>query len=291
MLKNMNKKDLIAINHLVQVSTAGKDDKIIKYIIELNAEEKALFVEVFQPSGKFAVCLRKEMEDITEDELIPIVDSIEFDDILTKIIEGDEIDLSVKNNKVLIKSSKDNVDDYIELPYFEEDDEEKQSRENVKTAFKTRKYGTRNNILTFYERANKEDPKADATCKIDLKKLNIKNIATVFNKGAIEIGAKKGKFYITVGGGKQKQSKNITRTIKKRETKDPETKDPMNIKGMCTVLLQDTSCFSLLSSYSGLVNIDMKKDFPLVLKKKIAEHRIGVCYLISLLEEIEEVKE
>jgi len=286
MLKSMNKKDLIAINQLVQVAAAGKDDKIIKYIIELNEEEKALFVEIFQPSGKFAVCLRKEMEDITEDELIPIVDSIEFNEILTKIIEGDEVDLSIKNNKVLIKSSKNEINDTIELPYFEEDDEEIQSRKNVKTAFKSRKYGAVNNILTFYGRANKEDPKPDATCKIDLKKLNIKNIATVFNKGAVEIGAKKGKFYLTIGGGKQKQSKNITRTIKKGESKDP-----MNVKGECTILLQNTSCFSSLAGYSGLVNIDMKEGFPLVLKKKIAEHRIGICYMISLLEEIEEIKE
>jgi len=286
MLKSMNKKDLIAINQLVQVAAAGKDDKIIKYIIELNEEEKALFVEIFQPSGKFAVCLRKEMEDITEDELIPIVDSIEFNEILTKIIEGDEVDLSIKNNKVLIKSSKNEINDTIELPYFEEDDEEIQSRKNVKTAFKSRKYGAVNNILTFYGRANKEDPKPDATCKIDLKKLNIKNIATVFNKGAVEIGAKKGKFYLTIGGGKQKQSKNITRTIKKGESKDP-----MNVKGECTILLQNTSCFSSLAGYSGLVNIDMKENFPLVLKKKIAEHRIGICYMISLLEEIEEIKE
>jgi len=291
MLKKMNKKDLIAINNLVQVSTASSDDKIIKYVIEVNKEEKALFVEIFQPAGKYAVCLRKEMENITKDELIPIVDSVEFDLILTKVIEGNEVDLSVKDNKVLIKSSKDNVDNYIELPYFEEDDEEKQSRENVKTAFKTRKYGSANNILTFYARANKEDPKPDAICKIDLKKLNIKNIVEVFDKGAIEIGAKKGKFYLTIGGGKQKLGKNITRTIKKREEKDPEEKDPMNIKGECTVLIQDTSCFSLLSGFSGFVNIDMKEDFPLVIKKKISEHRIGICYLISLLEEIEEIKE
>ena len=285
MLK-MNKKDLIAINKLVQVSTADNENKIIKYIIELNKEEKALFVDIFQPSGKFAVCLRKTMEDITEDELIPIVDSVEFGEILSKVIEGDEVDISVKNNKVLIKASKDTIDDYIELPFFEEDDEEKQSRENVKTAFKTRKYGDKTNILTFYGRANEEDPKPDAECKLDLKKLNIKNIVSVFNKGAIEIGAKKGKFYLTVGGGKQKQTKNITRTVKKGETKDP-----MNIKGECTVLIQDTNCLSLLASYSGLVNIDMKKNFPLVLKKKIPEHRIGICYLISLLEEIEEIEE
>ncbi len=283
MLKKMNKKDLIAINNLVQVSTASSDDKIIKYVIEVNKEEKALFVEIFQPAGKYAVCLRKEMENITKDELIPIVDSVEFDLILTKVIEGNEVDLSVKDNKVLIKSSKDNIQNNIELPYFEEDDEEKQSGENVKTAFKTRKYGNANNILTFYERADKEDPKPDAVCKIDLKRLNIKNITTVFDKGAIEIGAKKGIFYLTIGGGKQKQSKNITRTIKKQESKDP-----MSIKGECTVLLQDTSCFSLLSDFSGLANIEIKKDFPLVLKKKIPEHRIGVCYLISLLEEIEE---
>lgn len=282
----MNKKALIAINKLVQVSTADNENKIIKYVIELNKEEKALFVEIFQPSGKFAVCLRKSMEDIVEDELIPIVDSIEFGEILSKIIEDDEVDLLVKNGKVLIKSSNDNIKDDIELPYFEEEDEEKQSRENVKTAFKTRKYGDKTNILTFYERNNKEDPKPDAECKIDLKKLNIKNIATIFDKGAIEVGAKKGKFYLTVGGGKQKQTKNITRTIKKGETNDP-----MNVKGNCAVLLQDVNCFSLLAGYSGLVNIEMKKDFPLVLKKKIPEHRIGICYLISLLEEIEEIEE
>lgn len=286
MLKEMNKKDLIAINKLVQVATADSDNKIEKYIIELNKEKKALFVEIFQPSGKFAVCLRKPMEDIVEDELIPIVDSIEFGEILTKIIDGDTVDISIKNNKVLIKASKDNIDNSIELPYFEEDDEEKQSRENIKTAFKTRKYGEKGNILTFYGRANKEDPKPDAECKIDLKKLNIKNITTIFDKGAIEISAKKGKFYLTVGGGKKKQSKNITRTIKKGETKDP-----MNIKGECTILLQDTNCFSMLANYSGLVHIDMKENFPLVLKKKIPEHRIGICYLISLLEEEEEIEE
>lgn len=285
MLK-MNKKDLIAINKLVQVSTADNENKIIKYVIELNKEENALFVEIFQPSGKFAVCLRKSIDNIIEDELIPIVDSIEFGEILTKVIEDDEVDISIKNGKVLIKSSNDNIKDEIELPYFEEEDEEKQSRENVKTAFKTRKYGEKTNVLTFYKRANEEDPKPDAECKIDLKKLNIKNIATIFNKGAIEVGAKKGKFYLTVGGGKQKQTKNITRTIKKGETKDP-----MKIKGNCAVLLQDVNCFSLLAGYSGLVNIEMKKDFPLVLKKKIPEHRIGICYLISLLEEIEEIEE
>jgi len=279
----MNKKDLITINNLVRVSTASTDDKIIKYIIELNKEEKSLFVDIFQPSGKFAVCLRKEIDNITKDELIPIVDSEELNEILTKIIEGDEIDLFVKDNKVIIKSSKDNTNDNIELPFYEENDEEKLSRENVKTAFKTRKYGNINNILTFYGRANKEDPKPDSVCKIDLKRLNIKNIATVFDKGAIEISTNKGIFYITVGGGKQKQNKNITRTIKKRESKDP-----MTIKGECTALLQDINCFSLLSGFSGLVHIDMKEDFPLVLKKKIPEHRIGICYLISLLEDIVE---
>ena len=284
MLKEMNKKDLIAINKLVRIPTASTEDRIEKYVIELNKEEKALFVEIFQPSGKFAVCLRKEMDNITEDELIPINDSENFDNILTKVIEGDKVDISVENNKVLIKSSDNNIDDDIELPYFEEEKEEAGSRENVKTAFKNRKYGNSNNILSFYERANKEDPNADATCKIDLKKLNIKNIADVFDEGAIEIGAKKGTFYLTVGAGKQKKSKNIRRTIKKGEIKD---KDPMNIKGECSVLLQDTNCFSLLSSYSGFVSIDMKENFPLVLKKKIPEHRIGICYLISLLEEVE----
>jgi len=286
MLKEMSKKDLIAINKLVQVATADLENKIIKYVIELNKEKKALFVEIFQPAGKFAVCLRKPMEDIVENELIPIVDSVEFGEILSKIIEGDEVDISIKNNKVLIKSSKDTINDNIELPFFEEDDEEKQSRENVKTAFKTRKYGDKSNILTFYERNNKEDPKPDAECKIDLKKLNIKNIASVFDKGAIEIGAKEGKFYLTVGGGKQKQSKSIMRTIKKGKDKDP-----MSIKGQCAVFVQDINCFSILADYSGLVHIDMKEDFPLVLKKKIPEHRIGVCYLISLLEEIEEIEE
>lgn len=286
MLKNMNKKDLIAINNLVRIATAPSEDKIEKYVIELNKEEKALFVEIFQSSGKFAVCLRKEMNNIAKDELIPINDSTEFDNILTKIIVGDKVNISIKDNKVLIKSSDDNIEDDINLPYFEEDDNEKSSRENVKTAFKSRKYGNANNILTFYEIENKEDPKADAICKIDIKKLNIKNIADVFDEGAIEIGAKEGIFYITIGAGKQKQDKNITRTIKKANTEDP-----MNIKGECTVLLQDINCFSLLSSYSGLVNIEMKEDFPLVLKKKIPEHKIGICYLISLLEEIEEVEE
>ena len=288
MLKEMNKKDLIAINNLVRVSTANSEDKIIKYVIELNAEEKALFVEIFQPSGKFAVCLRKDnITGITKDELIPIVDSKEFDDILTKVINSEEIDLFVKNNKVHIKASKDNIDNAIELPFFEEDDEEKEARENVRTAFKTRKYGIKSNILTFYEKANEEDPKPDAVCKIDLKKLNIKNLAEVFDKGAIEISAKKGKFLLAIGGGKQKQKKNIIRTIKK----DVGKKDPMSIKGECTVLLKDTSCFSLLAGYSGLVYVEMKKDFPLVLKKQIPEHRIGVCYLISLLEEIEDIEE
>jgi len=301
MLKEMNKKDLIAINKLVQVATADSDDKIMKYIIELNKAEKALFVEIFQPSGKFAVCLRKDMDDIVEDGLIPILDSKEFDDILTKIIDGDKVDISVKDNKVLIKASKDTINNDIELPFFEEEEDEKQSRENVKTAFKTRKYGNANNILTFYKKAileknedikpediKPEDIKPDATCKLDIKKLNIKNITDIFDKGAIELSAKKGKFYLTVGGGKQKQAKNIRRTIKKGETKDGETKDPMNIKGECTVLIKDANCFSLLSTFSGLVNIDMKKDFPLVLKKKIPEHKIGICYLISLLEDIEE---
>jgi len=298
MLKEMNKKDLIEINKLVQVATADSDDKIMKYIIELNEKEKALFVEIFQPSGKFAVCLRKEMNDITEDGLIPILDSKEFNDILTKIIDGDNVDISIKDNKVLIKASKDTIDNYIELPFFEEDDDEKQSRENVKTAFKTRNYGNVNNILTFYKKAipkdtkpediKPKDLKPDATCKLDIKKLNIKHITEVFTEGAIELSAKKGKFELTVGGGKQKKAKNIRRTVKKGETKEGETKDPMNIKGECTVLIKDANCFSLLSTYSGLVNIDMKKDFPLVLKKKIPEHKIGICYLISLLEDLEE---
>lgn len=271
--------DLIAINNLVRVYTASSDDRIKKYIIEADKEEQALFVEIFQPDGKFAVCLRKEMEDIPEDILIPIEDSEYLNKILKLYNKNDVLRLYVNEKKVIIKSNHD----IIKFPYFEEDDDEKQSRENVKIAFKTRKYGSINNILTFYGRANKEDPEPDATCKIDIKKLDIKKITSIFDMGAIEVGVIKNIFYLTIGGGKQKLSTSILRVITEGKTKDPTT-----ISGKCSVLLQDISCFSLLASYSGFVNIDMKEDFPLVIKKEIEKHRIGVCYLMSLLEEMGE---
>lgn len=275
----MKRNDLIVINDLVRAKKGDYYVGIDKYIIEFNKKEKALFVEQFDPKGIYLILLRKEMENITKDELIPIADSIYFGDILSKIIEEDEIDLFVEDNKVIIKTSNKTIG----MSYFEEDEEEVFSRESTKSAFKTRKHGEEANMLTFYMRENEEDPNPDAKCKIDLKRLNIENISNIFDTGETEIGAKKGNFYITIGDGKQKKAHSIRTTIKKERDKDL-----MNVKGECSALLQSSNCLSILAEFSGFTYIEMKKEFPLVIKKKILEHDIGICYLVSLLEELDD---
>lgn len=268
----INREDLIAINDLAQISTATKVGKMQNYIIEINKEEGCIFVEKYHHTGSYAVCLRKDLDNIKKDELIPIADSIKFGEILSQIIDDEEISISTKDNKVLLKTEKDN----IELPYYEEEDEEKESRERVKIAFKTRKYGNEDNVLSYYELENSEDAEPDAICKIDMKKLKIKKISDVFGVSSVIIGAKQGIFYINIG---EKQTYTIKRTIKKGE------KDAMNIEGECEVILQNTDCFSLLAKYDGMTFVDMKENFPLVVKKKLPANRIGLNYLISLMEE------
>lgn len=273
----VNKADLVLINNLIQVSSATKENRIPNYILEFNKELGSIFVEIYQPLGRYAVCLRKEMDGITKNELIPISNSVEFGEILSKVIESEVIDLSVKDNKVIIKTPKSkNMQDDITLPYYEEDEDELSARNNLKEAFYSRDYGDPDNTLTFYERSDPEDKEPSSVCKIDLQKLNIKNITEVF-EGQVEISTKNKTFFLKVGG---KKAKTIKRTIKK-ENKE----DQMNITGECTVLLQEMSCFTMLSKFSGFVQIDLKKEYPLVLKKKFPDKKLGLCYLISMLEE------
>jgi len=275
---NITKKEMILINELIQVETANKQDKIIRYVIEANKDEKALLVEAFQPNGKFAVFLRKKIPDLDESFNIPIENSVEFGEILSKVIDTNEITIKIEKNKVILENKKDT----IELPFFEESKTEIERKKTLQGFFETKKYGNATNMLTLYERENKDDPNPDAKCKLDLKKLNIKNITSIFNKGAVEISAKDEKFFLTIGGGKRKKSKNITRIIEKEEDKEE-----FKIDGECSILLQDINCISMLSKSDGITYIDMKKEFPMVLKKKFPDENIGVCYSVSLLEESE----
>lgn len=263
----MKRNDLIVINNLVRAGIEDYCEGIDKYIIEFNKKEKALFVEQFDPNGVYAILLRKEMENITKDELIPINNIKYFGNMLSKIIKDDEIDLFVEDNVVIIKTSKGD----IKMICFEEDDDEKESREIVKNVFKTRKYGNANNIVTFYERINKDDPNPDARCEIDLEKLG-KEIF-VYDEETKEIGAFKDTFYIRINND------DYCSIIRKEDDKDL-----MNIIGECTIFIDDIDCLLSLSIFSGFVNIHMKKKFPLVIIKEIPEHKIGVNYIISIKE-------
>lgn len=274
----MNTVDLIALNELVQISTALKMDRINKYVLQLKEKEKTIIVEIYQQSGKFGVLLRKDIEGIEEDEIIPIVDAFKLGEWLTKIVDSKKIKISVKKNTVLFETKKDK----LKLPFFEETDKEIASRNKIRSSFKTLKYGEENNNLVYYKLEDPEDPDPDAICKVDLKKLKLKNISNIFEINYVTLKAGNGKFSIV---GKEKTGIEIEKTIFK------EQKDAMSVKGKCEILLQDIDCITMLSKFGGMTIIKMKQAFPLVLIKKLPENRIGVNYLISIMEDMDDEPE
>ena len=274
MLINFETKRLKMINDLARISTAVLEDQINKYIMELNAEEQCIYIEQHSKNGSVSVNMKINDTSIKEDAEIPIYDTEEFKKILD-IIDDNMIDIRVEKKKIIIETSKD----IINLPIYERTNEEIESIESLKTLFTSRKFGNKNCYFIGHidEKTNK--PKPDAIIKIDLNSINLKKIRNVFNKGLINVVVKNNSFIISIGTGKRKEGKNITRAISKKDNKDP-----MNIKGECSIFLQDINCFHLLSSYEGYTHIDMKKNTPILIKRTFTKERIGVCYIVSIRE-------
>ena len=274
----MNREDLIVLNDLVRVSSALSINRIKNYVIQVSKKENALIVENYQETGKYGVLLRKEMGTINKDEIISISDPDKLGEYLSRIADDDEVSLSVKDNIVLLKTKKDK----LKLPCYDESEREIESRKRIGKSFTTKKYGDDDNQFTFYGREDPENPNPDAVCKIDLKKLKLKNISSIFEISYVTISAKNGKFSI---GAKEKKITEIERTIKKEE------KDAMDVEGECEIQIQDIDCINMLASYDGMTIVEMKEGFPLVLKKKLPKNRIGINYIISITEDIIEDEE
>lgn len=258
-------KDLILINELVQVSTNTLDNKIKQYIIEVNKKEKALIVEAFQEHGNYSVFLRKELEDVEEDEKINIANSEILSDILKNIIDDDEINITMSKKGISIDS------DEILLATYEPDEDEIKSRNLLLKFFNNRNYGETDNILNIYKE-DKDNPKYDAKCRLDLSKLKANKIRNIFSDGNINIKVQKGVFYFNIKG-----INSINRKIKSKGKTD-ETK----ITGDCDIMISDLGCFNMLSKFKGFVNIEMKKEFPLLIKKKLDDEKIGINYVITI---------
>jgi hypothetical protein len=275
MLINFETKKLKMINDLARISTAVLEDQINKYTMELNAEEQCIYIEQHSRNGNVSVSMKIDDTSIKEDAEIPIYDTNEFKEILN-IIDDDLIDIRVEKKKVIIETSKD----IINLPSYERTNEEIESIESLKSLFTSRDFGNKKCYFIGHIDKETNKPKPDATVKIDLNSINLKKIRSVFNKGLINIIVKDNTFLISIGTGKRKQNKNITKTISKKDNKDP-----MFAKGECSIYLQDINCFNLLSSYEGYTHIDMKKNIPILIKRIFTKERIGVCYIVSIREE------
>jgi len=276
----INTNDLITLNNLVQVSSAIKLNRIDSYVLEVNKEEKALFVEKYQETGRYGVLLRKELSGIRKDELIPISDAEKLGEYLSKIVDDEEVKISIKDNVVIFEHQNGS----LKMSSYEESEGDIESRKKIRKAFETVKYGDDDNTLTYYALENEEDPNPDAVCKIDLNRLKLKNISNVFKKIThFTLKAKDGKFHIH--GKEQNKITEVERTIEKGE------KDAMNVEGESEILLQDIDCITMLAQYDGMTIIEMKPAFPLVLKKKLPENRIGMSYIVSIMEETEEEEE
>lgn len=275
----IKRNDLIVLNDLVQVSSAISASRIDRYVIQANKEEKAIIVEKYQNAGRFGVLLRKELAGIRKDDLIPISDAKKLGEYLNIIADDEDIKISIDKNIVLFEHDTGK----LKLASYEEDEREVESRERIRGAFETLNYGNDDNKLTYYKKEDESDPDPDAICKLDLKRLKLKSISSVFKKiSYVTLKANDGKFYINAKEGKVTE---VERTIEKGE------KDAMSIEGDCEILLQDLDCINMLAQFDGTTIIEMKPLFPLVLKKKLPDNRIGINYIVSLTEIVEEQEE
>ena len=275
MLINFETEKLKMINDLARISTAVSEDQISRYIMELKAEEQCIYIEQHSKNGNVSVSMKIEDTSIKEDAEIPIYDTKEFKEILD-IIDDDVIDIRVEKKKLVIETSKD----VINLPIYERTNEEIESIESLKSLFTSRDFGDKKCCFIGHIDKETNKPKPDATVKIDLNSIKLKKIRNTFKKGLINVVVKDKTFLISIGTGKRNENKNITRAISKIDNKDP-----MNVKGACSIYLQDINIFHLLSSYEGYTHIDMKKNIPILMKRIFTKERIGVCYIISIREE------
>lgn len=271
----IKRNDLIILNDLVQVSSAPKNNRIDSYIMEINKEENAIFVERYQSTGRFGVLLRKEITGVKKDDLIPISDADKLGEYLSKIVDDEDIKVSIKDNIVLFEHENGS----LKLASYEEPDQEKEAREKLKRAFEKVKYGDDDNLLTYYKNEDENDPNPDAVCKIDLKRLKLKNFSSIFNITYVKLKVKDGIFYINA---KEEKTTEAERKVQKGE------KDATNIEGESEILLQDLDCINMLAQFDGMTTIEIKGAFPLVLKKKLPENRIGINYIVSIMQTVEE---
>lgn len=275
MLINFEVSKLKMINDLARIATATQSDKIDKYIMELSAKDKCIYIEQYNSSTSISVSMKIDDPDIKEDAEIPIYDTDEFNDIL-ELIDDDKIDISKENNEIKIITTKDN----IKLPIYERTSKEQTGINSLKSLFTNRNYGNEKCYFIGHIDEKTKKPIYEATAKVDLNSINLKKIRKIFNTGLINVIVKDGNFIISIGTGKREQDKSITRVISKKDTKDP-----MKTKGNCSMLIKDINCFNLLAGYEGYTLIDMKKDVPLVVKRVFSKERIGVCYIVSIREE------
>lgn len=257
-------KDLLLINNLVQVSTNTQENRIKKYIIDVVKEDNSLYVEAVHNTGNFSVFLRKEMENITKDEQINIADGDTFSEIL-QLIKDEEINIVM--TKDAVKIDKDD----ITLATYEPNKDDINSKNSLLEFFKDRKYGSVDNEFRYYEE-DKEKPTYDAKCNIDLSKLNAGKIRKIFSDDIINIKVQKGTFFFKTG-----KINSINRKIKKKGAEDLT-----KITGDCEINISDLGCLNILSNYKGFTVIELKKEYPMVIKKELEDEKIGVNYVVSI---------
>jgi len=260
----INVKEMSLINDLVQVNSTKDENKIKNYIIEVSKEDGCLYVEEYQPQGLFAVCIKKPLDKVEKNEKIPISDPKKFKEIL-KLIDGkEEIELKCVNNKVKISKYK------MEMPTYVQHEDEINANNNLRETFENRDYGDpENKLVGIGEESGKEKP--DATCDIDLSKINAKKTREIFSDGVVNLKIEKNKLHFVVEG---KSGYKIDKDIQ------------CETSGVASVFIDTMDCFSMLT---GDVRIEFRENLPLVIKKK--DEKISMCYLLSLLTTEEDEEE
>lgn len=270
-----NTKRMIFINNLVKV-TNTEEDRISQYKIQVSKKDGCFYIVEYQRNGAYGVCIKGDMKDVEDDIIIPITDAKKFGSLLRNIIDTEEFELDIEDNKVVISTKKT----FSEFPIYEELEEKKKALKNLRNSFQTEEFGKFANKLRYSQREGIEEDKPDGIAKVNLNSLKLPKIKSNFN-GAVNMSITDDSLVISVGVSKKKKEKyNITRIIKK-ESKE----DPTYAQGQCSITIMNTDCLDVLSSYDGFTYLELKENVPLIIKREFDKERVGICYMVSLLEE------
>jgi hypothetical protein len=267
-----SKKKISLINDLVSVSKATSENRIKKYVLDINKEDSCCYVEMYQKNGKYSVCLRAELEDVERDEKIPIADVEYFEDVLS-IIDDEVIDLQVVDNKVEIVTTGNTS----KMPTFEFSDNEKKALKNLRSkTFMSRNYGLLKNKLKYSEKKDHDNDNPDSIIKTEIKRLKLKKLMKLVS-GPVRITTKEDMMLVSVGVKKNSQYENTISIQNNGE------KDDTYIKGSSTAYLMDIDCLEQVGALGGYAYIELKEKAPLILKKKLEDEGIGVNYMVTLM--------